>query len=128
MVRRKSSYANSSAGSLPRTRPLCTSSWAKSLELGRTYVDNDNQIVELKIPVDVVEKNAVAATERLDSAQVLWPTISSGRYQRTSSEPRKSLSFRALTNSDLVRLPCQLMGFQLLLYRAQLGAHNIFGL
>jgi len=33
-------------------------------------VDNDNQIVELKIPVDVVEKNAVAATERLDSAQV----------------------------------------------------------
>ena|SRR5215469_8780494 len=70
MVRRKSSYANSSAGSLPRTRPLCTSSWAKSLELGRTYVDNDNQIVELKIPVDVVEKNAVAATERLDSAQV----------------------------------------------------------
>jgi hypothetical protein len=32
------------------------------------YVDNDNQIVEVKIPVDGVEVNAVAATERLDSA------------------------------------------------------------
>ena len=33
-------------------------------------MDNDNQIVELKIPVDIVEKNAVAANERLDSARV----------------------------------------------------------
>ena len=51
----------------------------------------------------------------------LWVNgqLNTATAQASSRNQEKTLSFRDLTNSDLVQLPCQLMGVQLLLYRAQ---------